>query len=143
MKGTPFIGYLLLSIMAIAFIILFILIIRLVVSVFTENEGDITNWCNDKLIYYRSYLQVQYDKLMERQPFYYISETLWKIKDYDRLEHDYSCALMYATNGSMSKTNYSISDVECEIENAIQLHCYEHEQEVLERMQRSNEIINN
>ncbi len=38
-----------------------------------------------------------------------IKETIFKIKDYDRLEHDYSCCLCYFTNNRLSKTNYEIN----------------------------------
>lgn len=36
-----------------------------------------------------------------------IKDIIFKIKDYDRLELDYSAALDYATGGVMSKTNYT------------------------------------
>jgi len=37
---------------------------------------------------------------------YIISHFFWKLKDYDRLELDYSCILDNVTDGKMSKTNY-------------------------------------
>lgn len=37
-----------------------------------------------------------------------IKDILFKIKDYDRLEHDYSCILCYITDGLLSKTNYEV-----------------------------------
>lgn len=38
--------------------------------------------------------------------YYVIRRCFWKLKDYDRLEHDYGCVLDNATCGRMSKTNY-------------------------------------
>lgn len=37
-----------------------------------------------------------------------IKDILFKIRDYDRLEYDYSVFLCYATDGLLSKTNYEI-----------------------------------
>lgn len=37
----------------------------------------------------------------------YFRDLNWKIKDYDRLEHDYSVVICYATGNNMSKTNYA------------------------------------
>lgn len=48
----------------------------------------------------------------------YIKEILWKIKDYDRIEHDYACVLSHATLWRMSKTNYFLSDIYSEIDDA-------------------------
>ena len=41
-----------------------------------------------------------------------------KIKDYDRLAHDYACVLSYATLWRMSETNYFLSDIYSEIDDA-------------------------
>ncbi len=41
----------------------------------------------------------------------WINEIRFKIKDYDRLEYDYSCVLHYATSGKMSKTNYELETI--------------------------------
>ncbi len=41
-----------------------------------------------------------------------IKDILFKIKDYDRLEHDYSTCLYYFTNGRLSKTGYEIKTLE-------------------------------
>ena len=43
--------------------------------------------------------------------YYVISRCFWKLKDYDRLEYDYSCVLDNATCGRMSKTNYDLHTV--------------------------------
>lgn len=37
-----------------------------------------------------------------------IKDIIFKIKDYDRLEHDYACILDYITDGRLSKTNYRV-----------------------------------
>lgn len=36
----------------------------------------------------------------------WVKDIAWKIKDYDRLEYDYSCVLDHATCSEMSKTYY-------------------------------------
>ena len=41
----------------------------------------------------------------------WINEIRFKIKDYDRLEYDYSCVLQHATSGKMSKTNYELDTI--------------------------------
>lgn len=43
-----------------------------------------------------------------------IKDIIFKIKDYDRLEHDYSVVIDYATGGRLSKTNYKVDDV-CDV----------------------------
>lgn len=40
-----------------------------------------------------------------------IKDIIFKIKDYDRLEHDYCYCLCYFTNNRMSKPNYKIEVV--------------------------------
>lgn len=40
-----------------------------------------------------------------------IKDIIFKIKDYDRLEHDYCYCLCYFTNNKMSKPNYKIEAV--------------------------------
>lgn len=40
-----------------------------------------------------------------------IKDIIFKIKDYDRLEHDYCYCLCYFTNNRMSKPNYKIEAV--------------------------------
>ncbi len=42
----------------------------------------------------------------------------WYIKDYERLEYDYSCTLCHATLGRMSKSGYDLKDIYSEIDNA-------------------------
>ena len=37
-----------------------------------------------------------------------IKDIIYKIKDYDRLEHDYSVLLWHVTDGRLSKTTYDI-----------------------------------
>lgn len=53
---------------------------------------------------------------------YILRRTIHKLKDYDRLEYDYSCVLNHATCGRMSNTNYdkqaicaTISDTQAEL----------------------------
>lgn len=43
-----------------------------------------------------------------------IKDIVFKIKDYDRLECDYSRVIDYATGGRLSKTNYNVDDV-CDV----------------------------
>lgn len=38
-----------------------------------------------------------------------IKDAIFKIKDYDRLERDYSILLCHVTDGLLSKTNYEIN----------------------------------
>lgn len=40
-----------------------------------------------------------------------IKEIIFKVKDYDRLEHDYSAVIDFATEGRLSKTNYELEGV--------------------------------
>lgn len=47
-----------------------------------------------------------------------IKETFFKIKDYDRLEWDYIQVLCHATDSRMSKPNYDIQTIKCEIDDA-------------------------
>lgn len=48
-----------------------------------------------------------------------IKDILFKIKDYDRLEHDYSTCLWYFTDGLLSKTNYEIKTLEAVLGDTI------------------------
>ena len=48
-----------------------------------------------------------------------IKDIIFKIKDYDRLENDYSTCLYYFTNGRLSKTNYEIRGLETLITDVI------------------------
>ena len=48
-----------------------------------------------------------------------IKDIIFKIKDYDRLEHDYCYCLCYFTNNKMSKPNYKLSAVETVINDSI------------------------
>ena len=41
----------------------------------------------------------------------WVKNIAWKIKDYDRLENDYSVVIGHATCSKMSKTNYDIDTV--------------------------------
>ncbi len=40
-----------------------------------------------------------------------IKSVIFKVKDYDRIEHDYSAVLDFATGGVLSKTNYTLDSV--------------------------------
>lgn len=40
-----------------------------------------------------------------------IKSIVFKVKDYDRIEHDYSVVLDFATGGVLSKTNYTLDSV--------------------------------
>lgn len=40
-----------------------------------------------------------------------IKSIIFKVKDYDRVEHDYSAVLDFATGGVLSKTNYTLDSV--------------------------------
>lgn len=46
----------------------------------------------------------------------YVSHLLWKIKDYDRIQYDYSNILMHVTDNRMSKTNYERTAIYSEID---------------------------
>jgi len=48
----------------------------------------------------------------------FISHFLWKIKDYDRIVHDYCCVLDHVTNSRMSKPNYDLTTIYSEIDDA-------------------------
>lgn len=48
-----------------------------------------------------------------------IKDIIFKIKDYDRLEHDYCYCLCYFTNNKMSKPNYMLKEVETVITDSI------------------------
>ena len=48
-----------------------------------------------------------------------IKDIIFKIKDYDRLEHDYACILWYITNGWLSKTNYKVDGLYTVIDNIL------------------------
>lgn len=48
---------------------------------------------------------------------YKIKDLIWKIKDYDRLQYDYSCVLCHATWGRMSYTNYELNIIYSEIDD--------------------------
>jgi len=48
----------------------------------------------------------------------YIKWQIWKLKDYNRLESDYSSVLCHATNSRMSYTNYNIETICSEIDSA-------------------------
>lgn len=47
---------------------------------------------------------------------YNIKNIIWKIKDYDRLEYDYSNVLCHATNSTMSKTWYDLNTIYVQID---------------------------
>lgn len=59
-------------------------------------------------------------RVKEWRIYLYISYLLWKIKDYDRLDLDYSSVIMHATNDHMSKTNYELTAIYSEIDKAIE-----------------------
>lgn len=40
-----------------------------------------------------------------------IKSIIFKVKDYDRIEKDYSAVLDFATGGVLSKTNYTLDSV--------------------------------
>jgi hypothetical protein len=64
--------------------------------------------------YYFWYLTHPSDWLI----FYKIKYFIWKIKDYDRLQYDYSCVLCHATGNRMSYTTYELNDIYSEIDDA-------------------------
>jgi len=49
-----------------------------------------------------------------------IKRKIFYIKDYQRLEHDYSCVLAHATLSRMSKTNYNLQTIYNVIDDAQQ-----------------------
>lgn len=57
-----------------------------------------------------------------------IKDIIFKVKDYDRLEHDYSCVLGYVTGDVLSKTCYKLEYVY----KAIQYHLEERDKWVIE-----------
>lgn len=63
-----------------------------------------------------------------------IKEIIFKIKDYDRLEHDYSLCLCYFTNNRLSKTNYEIRGLETIICDTIGEYMDEGERHAKERV---------
>ena len=67
-----------------------------------------------------------------------IKETIFKIKDYDRLESDYSQMLDYATGGILSKTGYELNTVH----TAIAEHWKEIEKEMERPAKRVENILN-
>jgi len=67
-----------------------------------------------KLKYYYWYLTHPSDWLIV----YKIKYFIWKIKDYERLQYDYSCVLCHATGSRMSYTTYNLNDIYSEIDNA-------------------------
>lgn len=51
-----------------------------------------------------------------------IKDIIFKVKDYDRIENDYSSVLDYATGGILSKTNYTLDSVYEGIQHNLQKH---------------------
>lgn len=45
----------------------------------------------------------------------FIDHFFWKLKDYDRIQDDYSKVLLHATNDNMSKTNYELTAIYSEM----------------------------
>ena len=65
-----------------------------------------------------------------------IKEIIFKIKDYDRVESDYSSVLDYATGGVLSKTNYTLESVYDAIRYNVQKHDEYVEHDYLEQLKK-------
>ena len=48
-----------------------------------------------------------------------INHFFWKLKNYDRLESDYTNVLMYVTDNTLSKSNYILNDVKSVIDSEL------------------------
>ena len=68
-----------------------------------------------------------------------IKETIYKVKDYDRLEYDYCNVLDRVTGSRLSKPNYTLSAVH----DAINEHLEEHDGRVIEDYEKKPIISNN
>ena len=70
-----------------------------------------------------------------------IKDIIFKIKDYDRLEHDYACILDYITDGRLSKTNYRIEGLYTVIDDILterdECTRKEVEKEIIEKLQKN------
>lgn len=42
---------------------------------------------------------------------YLVTRTIFKIRDYDRIEYDYGCVLCHATGSRMSYTDYELQTI--------------------------------
>ena len=71
----------------------------------------------------------------------YIREILWKIKDYDRLEGDYSRLLCYVTNGNLSNTLYHWDDIEIEVDKAQSNQWYGYLKDDIKDLDTKKEIL--
>ena len=74
-----------------------------------------------------------------------IKDIIYKIKDYDRLEHDYSTCLCYFTNNRLSKTTYEIRGLEtviCDTIGEYQEEGYKHAIEKAEDWIKQNCVWN-
>lgn len=65
-----------------------------------------------------------------------IKDVIFKIKDYDRLESDYSSVLDYATGGVLSKTNYTLESVYDAIRYNVEKHDEYVEHDYLEQLKK-------
>ena len=70
-----------------------------------------------------------------------IKDIIFKIKDYDRLEHDYACILDYITDGRLSKTNYRVEGLYTVIDDILterdECTRKEVEKEIIEKLQKN------
>ena len=73
-----------------------------------------------------------------------IKDIIFKIKDYDRLEHDYACILDYITDGRLSKTNYRVEGLYTVIDDILterdECTRKEVEKEIIEKMKKQPEV---
>lgn len=69
-----------------------------------------------------------------------IKDIIFKVKDYDRIENDYSSVLDYATGGILSKTNYTLDSVY----EGIQYNLQKHDEYVfMDFMEKAEEFFKN
>lgn len=72
-----------------------------------------------------------------------IKDIIFKIKDYDRLEHDYACILDYITDGRLSKTNYRVDGLYTVIDDILterdECTRKEVEKEITEKLQQATD----
>lgn len=74
-----------------------------------------------------------------------IKDIIFKIKDYDRLEHDYACILDYITDGRLSKTNYRVEGLYTVIDDILterdECTRKEVEKEIIEKLQKNQSEV--
>lgn len=71
-----------------------------------------------------------------------IKETIFKVKDYDRLESDYCTVLDIATGGILSKPNYTIDSVREAINDYLNQRDKEIKKELKRPAQQVQKILN-